>query len=139
MNIRSFRKSDADDVIKLWKDCGLVVPWNDPTNDIQRKLLVQSELFLIGTLDNEIIASAMAGYDGHRGWVYYLAVHPNHQKFRYGKKMMESAERLLIEMGCPKINIMVRESNLDVIKFYKETGYAVQEVATLGKRLIADN
>ena len=136
--IRSYRNGDNDDVIKLWQECGLVVQWNDPQSDIERKLKVQPELFLIGISDDNIIATAMAGYDGHRGWVYYLAVKPSIQKSGIGKLMMEETEHRLVKLGCPKINIMVRTTNLDVISFYKSIGYDEQEITTMGGRLIPD-
>ena len=139
MEIRRFRKTDIESVLELWEDCGLVVPWNNPRLDIERKLRHQPELFIVGIIDNNIIATAMAGYDGHRGWVYYLAINPNYQKSGYGKLMMDEAERILLKMGCPKINIMVRDTNLDVINFYKSIGYETQSVSTLGIRLISDD
>ncbi|MEE9572521.1 MAG: GNAT family acetyltransferase [Candidatus Neomarinimicrobiota bacterium] len=136
--IRSYRESDKDDVIQLWKECELVVPWNDPQSDIERKQTVQSELFLIGLMDEEIVATAMAGYDGHRGWVYYLAVKPKYQQQGIGEKMMNKAEHALLKLGCPKLNIMVRTTNSDVINFYKAVGYKIDGVTTMSKRLIPD-
>jgi len=137
--IRSFRKSDQKDVIQLWMECGLVVPWNDPQSDIERKLSTQPELFLIGLIDNKIIVTAMAGYDGHRGWVYYLAVKPQYRQKAIGRQIMKEAETRLLELGCPKLNIMVRSTNLDVINFYKAIGYKVDAVTNMGKRLESDN
>ena len=137
--IRSFRKSDRDGVTQLWNECDLVVPWNNPQRDIERKLSVQPNLFLIGLIKDEIIATAMAGYDGHRGWVYYLAVKPKYQNNGFGKLIMEEVEKLLIKMGCPKIDIMVRKTNLDAINFYKSIDYDVDEVITMSKRLELDN
>ncbi len=136
--IRSYRESDKDDVIQLWKECELVVPWNDPQSDIERKQTVQSEFFLIGLIHKEIVATAMAGYDGHRGGVYYLAVKPKYQQQEIGKQIMEEAEKRLLEIGCPKLNIMVRTTNSDVINFYKAIGYKVDGVTTMSKRLISD-
>ena len=137
--IRSYRKSDKKEVILLWQECGLVVPWNDPQRDIERKLSVQPELFLIGLLNEGIISTAMAGYDGHRGWVYYLAVKPRCKHQEIGKQMMKEAEILLFELGCPKLNIMVRTTNLEVVNFYKSIGYKIDDVTSLGKRLEPDN
>ena len=137
--VRSFRKSDQKDVIQLWKECGLVVPWNDPRRDIERKLVIQPELFLIGLINDEIITTAMAGYDGHRGWVYYLAVKPQYQQKEIGRQMMKEAETRLLKLGCPKLNIMVRSTNLDVINFYKAIGYKVDAVTSMGKRLESDD
>ena len=139
MKIRPFEPSDSAAVAQLWTGCGLVVPWNDPHKDIQRKLTVQPEMFLVGCSDNHIIASVMAGYDGHRGWINYLAVHPEHQSTGIGKRMMEKAENLLRAAGCPKINLQVRSSNAAVIEFYKAVGFKTDDVVSLGKRLEPDD
>ncbi len=139
MKIRPYKQDDSEAVIRLWKDCGLVVPWNDPQKDIQRKLFVQPEMFLVGCLDDGIIASIMAGYDGHRGWINYLAVQPEYQRSGIGRLMMEEAQKLLHEAGCPKINLQVRSSNTGVIEFYKAIGFKTDEVVSLGKRLEPDD
>jgi ribosomal protein S18 acetylase RimI-like enzyme len=136
--IRSYRESDKDAVIQLWKECELVVPWNNPQHDIERKQTVQSEFFLIGLIHKEIVATAMVGYDGHRGGVYYLTVKPKFQQQNFGKQMMKEAENRLLELGCPKLNIMVRTANSDVINFYKAIGYKIDSVTTMSKRLISD-
>lgn len=138
MNIRPFELKDEEQVITLWKECKLVVPWNDPKKDIQRKLKVNPELFLVGELDSEIIGSIMGGYEGHRGWVNYLAVSPLHQKKGYGRQLMDAVEVKFREMGCPKINLQVRETNLEVIEFYKAIGYDLDHVIGMGKRLESD-
>ena len=138
MNIRPFELKDEEQVIALWQACKLTVPWNDPKKDIQRKLKVNPELFLVGELDGNIVASCMGGYEGHRGWVNYLAVSPSHQKQGYGKQMMEAIEVKLREMGCPKINLQVRETNQEVIEFYKSIGYNIDHVIGMGKRLESD-
>jgi hypothetical protein len=78
--IRPFRTTDQKRVIQLWKQCGLLVPWNNPEEDIKRKLADSPEMFIVGELDKEVIATCMFGYDGHRGWVYYLAVKPDRQR-----------------------------------------------------------
>ena len=139
MNIRPFEPQDEEQVISLWKECSLTVPWNDPKKDIQRKLKVNPGLFLVGVVDDNIVASAMGGYEGHRGWVNYLAVSPSHQKRGYGRQMMEALEVKLKAMGCPKINLQVRETNLAVIEFYKAIGYDVDHVIGMGKRLEHDD
>lgn len=126
-------------MVQLWNDCGLVVPWNNPQRDIRRKLEVQPELFLVGHSAGRIIATVMAGYDGHRGWINYLAVHPNHQQNGIGNRMVGEAEARLRAMGCPKVNLQVRSTNPDVIKFYKKAGYKIDGVVSLGKRLDPDN
>lgn len=137
--IRPFQLSEEEEVVALWEVCRLLVPWNDPRRDIQRKLEVQPELFLVGYLDGKLVASVMAGYEGHRGWVNYLAVHPDYRRRGIGKQMMERVEELLLGLGCPKINLQVRTTNREVISFYQEIGFKDDDVIGLGKRLIADD
>lgn len=139
MEIREFRDSDEAAVIELWKACGLVKPWNSPSLDVKRKLSVQREMFLVGCSQGEVIASVMAGYDGHRGWINYLAVHPSCRRSGYGMMMMEAAEALLLEAGCPKINLQVRSSNTAVLEFYRAIGFKEDDVVSFGKRIIADD
>jgi ribosomal protein S18 acetylase RimI-like enzyme len=138
MKIRPFQPADEDGVVALWHACGLTRPWNDPHRDIQRKLSEQPELFLVATEKDALIGSAMAGFDGHRGWVYYLAVSPQQRGLSIGRALMQEAERLLIERGCPKINLLVRSSNAEVIAFYRKLGYTQDDVVSLGRRLIHD-
>jgi ribosomal protein S18 acetylase RimI-like enzyme len=139
MKIRPYQASDEQAVIAIWRECGLTRPWNDPQRDITRKLTEQPELFLVAVDEQKPVGTAMVGFDGHRGWVYYLAVNPGQQRQSIGCKLMAEAERLLLERGCPKICLMVRSSNADVIAFYKTLGYAQDDVVTLGRRLIADD
>jgi ribosomal protein S18 acetylase RimI-like enzyme len=136
--LRSFDTADEAAVVALWHAAGLTRPWNDPRADIRRKLAVQPELFLVGELDREIVATAMAGYDGHRGSVYYLAVSPAHQRSGYGRIVMAEIERRLEALGCPKLNLMVRHDNGAALGFYQRLGYDEAAVVTLGKRLIVD-
>jgi ribosomal protein S18 acetylase RimI-like enzyme len=138
MEIRPFELADESAVIALWERCGLTRPWNDPHKDIRRKLAVRPDLFLVGVLDGAVVATAMAGYDGHRGWIYYLAVAPERRRQGLGRAIMAEAERLLRAAGCPKINLQVRSMNQEVIAFYRRLGYAVDEVVGLGKRLEDD-
>ena len=138
MEIRPFQLSDEAAVVALWERCGLVRPWNDPHKDIQRKLAVRPDLFLVGALQGEVVATAMAGYEGHRGWISYLAVSPEHQRTGLGRAIMNETERLLRETGCPKINLQVRSTNVQVIEFYRSLGYLVEDVVNLGKRLEHD-
>ena len=139
MEIRPFDPSDEESVVQLWTACGLVVPWNNPHRDIQRKLKVLPEMFLVACLDGQIIATVMAGYDGHRGWINYLAVHPQHQHSGIGRRMMDEAESRLRAIGCPKINLQVRGKNVAVIRFYERIGFKKDDVVSLGKRLDPDN
>ncbi|HVU26948.1 MAG TPA: GNAT family acetyltransferase [Verrucomicrobiae bacterium] len=138
MQIRPFQNSDEAAVIELWQQCSLVRPVNDPKKDIQRKLAVNPELFLVGLLDGKLIATAMAGYEGHRGWINYLAVHPEFQRNGYGRQIMEAAEKLLRNLGCPKINLQVLTKNRAVIEFYQRIGFSADDVVNLGKRLERD-
>lgn len=138
MDIRPFETSDEAVVVALWGRCGLLRPWNDPHKDILRKLRVQPELFLVGLVDGELVATAMAGYDGHRGWVNYLAVDPSCQRRGLGRAMMGEAERRLRAIGCPKINIQIRRGNAGVAEFYSRLGYAEDDVVSFGKRLEHD-
>ena len=135
MVIRPFVATDETSVVALWEHCGLTRPWNDPRKDICKKLAVRPDLFLVGTLDGVVVASVMAGYEGHRGWINYLAVAPEHQGKGLGRAMMAEAERLLRAAGCPKINLQVRSTNAKVIEFYRRLGYTVDDVVSLGKRL----
>lgn len=138
MRIRPYAPSDENAVVDLWKRCGLTRPWNDPRKDIARKMTVQPEWFLVGEAERVIVATAMAGYDGHRGNVYYVAVSPDFQGRGYGRAIMAEVERQLTAAGCPKINLMVRSGNDPVIDFYRRLGYTIDEVSCLGKRLIPD-
>ncbi len=139
MKIRVFEKSDTEDTVVLWKKCGLTTAWNDPYEDISRKLAVQPELFLVGELNGDIVATAMAGYDGHRGSVYYLAVEPELQGKGFGAELMCEIESILYSLGCPKLNLDVRTTNRSVASFYKRLGYSLDSVSSFGKRLIVDN
>ena len=138
MKIRAFHASDEAAVIALWEEAGLTRPWNDPSADIARKLTEQPELFLVSEVAGRLVGTAMVGFDGHRGWVYYLAVAPACRKQSIGRALMGEAERLLAERGCPKLNLLVRSSNTDVVAFYARLGYVQDDVISLGKRLIND-
>ncbi|WP_295959913.1 GNAT family acetyltransferase [Rhodoferax sp.] len=138
MHIRPYQETDEAAVVALWQACGLTRPWNDPHKDIARKLQVQRELFLVGEADGQLIATAMAGYDGHRGWVNYLAVEPSQRGHGLGAALMQHIEQQLLALGCPKLNLQVRSSNTAVLDFYRHLGYAQDEAVGLGKRLIPD-
>lgn len=167
MRIRQFDSSDRSAVIELWHLTGLVRPWNDPERDLERKLADSPWGMLVGVErpdgtpvagsgaaaepgsepgerpgpGEQVVAAAMVGYDGHRGSVYYLAVHPEWRGHGFGSAVMEHAEALLLERGCPKMNVSVRTDNSQVIGFYADRGYRVEgpDVAlTLGLRLIED-
>lgn len=138
MQVRPFLDSDEAAVIALWESCGLSRSWNDPRKDIERKRSVQREWFLVGIQDDAVIASIMIGYDGHRGWINYLAVAPERRMHGHARALMREAERLLTLAGCPKINLQFRASNAAVIAFYERIGYGRDDVVSFGRRLIAD-
>ena len=138
MVIRPYREDDEASVLALWEACRLIVPQNDPRKDIRRKLGVNPEWFLVGELEGCLIATCMAGYEGHRGWINYLAVAPSIRRQGLAREIMAEAERLLRAVGCPKINLQVRSTNLEVIRFYETIGFKVDEVTSMGKRLEVD-
>lgn len=136
--IRSYVEADREQVIALWQACGLVVPQNNPARDISRKLQVHRELFLVACDDSGIRATVMGGYEGHRGWINYLAVDPRLQHKGYGRLLMTEIEQRLLDRGCPKVNLQVRTGNGGVIAFYESIGYRIDDVVGLGKRLVPD-
>ncbi|MBE9102812.1 GNAT family acetyltransferase [Vacuolonema iberomarrocanum] len=138
MKIRSFQPSDRAAIVRLWNACGLVVPHNDPNRDIDRKLTIKPDWFLVGEVDRQVIASCMVGYEGHRGWLNYLAVRPDMQNQGLGQQIVSYAEALLLQAGCPKINLQIRSTNQRVIEFYEGLGYEQDPVISMGKRLIPD-
>jgi ribosomal protein S18 acetylase RimI-like enzyme len=139
MIIRPYADADQAQVVALWQTCELTRPWNDPVKDIARKQQVRPEWFLVGELDGQVIASVMFGYEGHRGWMNYLAVGPQYQSKGYAHALIEKGESLLLAAGCPKISLQVRSSNAKVIAFYQSLGYAQDDAISLGKRLISDH
>jgi ribosomal protein S18 acetylase RimI-like enzyme len=139
VTIRPYQPSDDEALVDLWQVCGLTRPWNDPRCDIERKRRVQPELFLVAVQDDVLVGSVMGGYDGHRGWAYYLAVSPECHKQGIARRLMRTLETALEALGCPKFNLMVRNSNTAARGFYKRLGYARDDVVTLSKRLIPDD
>jgi ribosomal protein S18 acetylase RimI-like enzyme len=138
VTIRPFRPADGAPVIALWQACGLVRPQNDPRKDIARKLRVNPEWFLVAEADGLVVGAVMAGYEGHRGWINYLAVAPARRRGGVGRKLMAEAEQRLRAAGCPKINLQVRPENRAAVAFYERTGFSVEGAISLGKRLQAD-
>ena len=136
--IRPFQEGDEEALVSLWNMCKLTVPWNNPYKDIARKLKVQAELFLVGYLEDKLIASIIAGYDGHRGWINYFAVHPDFQQRGYGKQLMDNVENKLRELGCPKINLQIREGNDKVLSYYQKLGFVNEKHINMGKGIEDD-
>jgi ribosomal protein S18 acetylase RimI-like enzyme len=136
--VRAYREADEPRVLELWLLAGLTRPWNDPKKDIARKLTVQRDLFLVAELDGVLVGTVMAGYDGHRGWVNYLAVDIGQRRRGIGTALMRDAERRLRRVGCPKINLQIRRENAAVQAFYASLGFKDDEVVSMGKRLEED-
>lgn len=136
--IRPFTLLDSDEVVAVWQKCGLVVSWNDPHKDIARKMKVNPDLFLVAEVNGRLAGTVMGGYEGHRGWINYLAVLPTFHKQGIARALMQTVEEKLLALGCPKINLQVRSSNTAIIQFYGHLGYHIDDVVSLGKRLIPD-
>lgn len=133
--VRPYSSTDREAVIRLWRECSLVRSPNDPGNDIDGKWTHDPGLF-VAVEANHPVGSVMAGFDGHRGWINYLAVSPARQRRGVGTLLLQRAEEYLAGLGCEKINLQVRTNNLDVISFYERAGYLNDAVVSLGKRLV---
>ncbi len=138
LQIRVFRAEDESAVIELWEACGLTRSWNDPQKDIQRKTAEQPELFFVAEIEGRLVGVCMAGYDGHRGSICYLGVHPDFQRRDVARRLMRHSETVLKARGCPKINLMVRRTNQAVHEFYERIGYREDPVTVRSLRLIED-
>ena len=126
---------DAAAVVALWHDCGLTRPWNDPDRDFALAMTTDGSTVLVAREGERIAGSVMAGFDGHRGWVYYLAVAPDLRRCGLGKALMTAAEAWLRKQGAPKIQLMVRADNDAALAFYEALGLERQDVVTLGRFL----
>ena len=135
MKIRRYQKSDETAVVSLWQACNLVVPANNPYIDIARKTAFQADLFFVARIDGVVVGTIMAGYEGHRGWLNYLAVDPRQRKRGIGADLVRHATTEMQKLGCQKINLQVRESNVDVLAFYEKLGFKRDNVVSLGLRL----
>ena len=133
--IRRFRPGDEDVVIRLWRECGLLRTWNEPGDEIAGNQQSPSGRLFVAASGDEVVGSVMVGHDGRRGWINYLAVLPTYRRLGLGTTLMATAESYLTELGCPKVNLQVRESNPDVVGFYVALGYMDDHVMSLGKRL----
>jgi ribosomal protein S18 acetylase RimI-like enzyme len=122
--------------VRLWQDSGLTRPWNNPEADLRRAAAGPSSAVLAGVEDDQrLLATAMVGHDGHRGWVYYLAVDPARRGHGLGRTMMEACEAWVRAQQIPKIQLMVRATNEATVGFYQHLGYTDSEVVVLGRRL----
>jgi ribosomal protein S18 acetylase RimI-like enzyme len=138
--IRVFEERDTDDVLALWMDCfpeyrDPTRPQRNPRRSIENKLAMQPELFFVGVVDGRIAATVMVGYDGHRGWMYSLAVAAPLRGNGYARALVQHAERALAALGCPKLNLQVMANKPEVQNFYAKLGYQADEVISMGKRL----
>ena len=127
LTIAPIGDGDVADVIVLWQRCGLTRPWNDPASDIARARKGENAAMLVGRDDSGIVASVLVGHDGHRGWVYYVAVDPDCRHNGYGRIIMDAAEHWLRRRGIEKLQLMVRPDNSQVQAFYRSIGYLEQE------------
>ena len=135
VRIKPATADDRDAAITLWQSAGLTRPWNDPGADFDLALATQTSTILLARDDEGLVGSVMVGFDGHRGWVYYLATNPARTMSGIGRALMAAAERWLEELGCTRIRLMVRGDNLAARGFYKAIGYADQDVILLGRTL----
>jgi ribosomal protein S18 acetylase RimI-like enzyme len=136
VGIRPFREEDTAGVIDLWSAVfAYPAPHNDPAAVIRHKMAIQPELFFVALLEGALAGTVMGGYDGHRGWVYSLAVSPPARRRGVGTALMRHLERELTARGCPKVNLQVLASNAGAVRFYEKLGYAVEERVSMGKLL----
>jgi ribosomal protein S18 acetylase RimI-like enzyme len=136
VEIRELPESLWPDAVTLWKEAALTRPWNDPDADLRRAVLASSSAVLAACDENgKLLGTAMVGYDGHRGWVYYLAVQSGQRRKGLGRKLMRACEAWLRDRGAPKIQLMVRRENQAVVSFYESLGYTDGEVVVLGRFL----
>lgn len=136
MDVRAYRDDDEHAVVALWDTC---FPdrrtWNQPREIIRRKRAVQPDLLLVGTLGARVVATVVVGWDGHRGWLYHLAVAPDCRRRGFGARMVREAEARLRALGCPKVNLQIHAANREVVAFYARVGYEVEDRVSMGKRM----
>jgi len=135
MTIEPIRPPWFTEAVQLWDEVALTRPWNDPRADLERAVGGASSTVLAGVDGGRLLATAMVGHDGHRGWVYYLAVRPSAQGRGHGRAMMKACEAWLLDRGVPKLNVMVRGENQAVQGFYRSLGYGTDDVLVFSRRL----
>ena len=136
--VRPYRAQDSEALVALWIACDLVQPHNDPRRDVDHKTARDPQNLPVLEDSGQLIGSVMVGYEGHRGWINYLAVHPDCQRRGLGRLLTARAESLLRDLGCPKVNLQVRQSDEAPTEFYRRICYAVDDVISLGRRLEDD-
>jgi ribosomal protein S18 acetylase RimI-like enzyme len=140
LRIKPASGNDETDVVALWRDCGLLVRHNDPGVDFRFARGKENSEILVGTGDDgQIVGTVMVGHDGHRGWVYYVAADPKRRTQGIGRAMMQAAEKWLTERDVPKLQLMVRETNAQVIAFYERIGFETVPRTVLQKWLKPSN
>jgi len=136
LSIVTYQHSHFENVALLWREAfPNDPPWNAAELAIPAKLKIQPELLLVATDGCSVVGTIMAGYDGHRGWLYAVAVLRSHQRQGIGTALVREAEARLAAMGCSKINLQVRSSNTAVVSFYRSLGYELEERVSMGKRM----
>lgn len=136
MQIRPFEVADEPAVIALWRESlPITAPHHDPATSIRKKLAVERDLFFVAVVEGTVVGTVMGGYDGHRGWIYSVAVNAACRRAGIGTALLRRLEQTLIERGCLKVNLQVRTSNAEVVAFYESLGYKVEELISMGKRL----
>lgn len=138
IEFRSMTDQDVAAVTALWQSCGLTRAWNKPEKDIAFARGKPHSDILVGSIDGKVVASIMVGHDGHRGSFYYVAVEPEHQRHGIGAQLIRAGEKWLKDRGVWKVNLLIRQENSDVRGFYERLGYEVNEVMSMGQRLIED-
>lgn len=136
--IRPCRESDREAVIALWEVCGLTRPWNPPAADIALVRASGHGELLVAAAAGRVVGTVMVGHDGHRGWVYYMAVDPARQRRGLGARLLRAAEAWVAARGVRKLELMIRDSNLAVAAFYQSCGYRREPVAVMSRRLDRD-
>ena len=135
LTIRVASPDDAAEVARLWRNCGLVVHYNDPASDFRFACDGPASAVLVGSEHGEIVGSVMVGHDGHRGWLYYLACAPSRQNMGIGRRMVAAAEDWLRARGVVKVQLMVREANATVTGFYQRLGFETMPRIAMSKWL----
>ncbi len=136
MHIRPYQNYDRDAVVALWNEVlPDSAPHNDPATSIRLKLEVDRDLLLVAHEAGEIVGTAMGGYDGHRGWIYSVAVKGKYRRCGFGRSLLAQIEAALVKRGCLKVNLQVRASNAEVIEFYRAIGYSIEDRISMGKCL----
>jgi ribosomal protein S18 acetylase RimI-like enzyme len=135
LSIHPFKEDNRSCLKELWERCGLIVSHNNPDDDINFALQSPSSEVLVGMLSDQLVASVMVGYDGHRGWLYYVAVDPKHQKSGAGRAIVAAAEKWLKEKGVRKSMLLIRETNESVKKFYERLDYEMAPVIVMQRWL----